>query len=119
VFEVLYLIIASLGLSFAEVRLDRGRLTLSGLALGAAAILLNPLNATLAGAAIAIGMGRRGAWPILANGLTMAASTCAAAVVASGLHDHIHSFRGEAGGHYDHQFLELGAGWFGDVVTNR
>jgi signal transduction histidine kinase len=87
VFEVLYLIIASLGLSFAEVRLDRGRLTLSGLALGAAAILLNPLNATLAGAAIAIGMGRRGAWPILANGLTMAASTCAAAVVASGLHD--------------------------------
>jgi signal transduction histidine kinase len=87
-FEVLYLIIASLGLSFAEVRLDRGRLTLSGLALGAAAILLNPLNATLVGAAIAIGMGRRGAWPILANGSAMAASTCAAAAVASQLHDH-------------------------------
>jgi signal transduction histidine kinase len=81
--EVLYLILAALGLSFAEVRLDRGRLTLSSLALGAAAILLNPLNATLTGAAIVFGMGRRGAWPILFNGFTMAASTCAAAVVAS------------------------------------
>jgi signal transduction histidine kinase len=33
-------------------------------------------------------MGRRGAWPILANGSAMAASTCAAAAVASQLHDH-------------------------------
>jgi signal transduction histidine kinase len=84
--EVLFLIAAVLGLSFAEVRLDRGRLTLSSLAIGAAAILLNPLNASLTGAAIAIGMARRRAWPIVGNAVTIAASTCFAAVVASQLH---------------------------------
>lgn len=85
-FEVLFLILATLGLGLVDVRLDRGRLTLSSLAIGAAAILLNPLNATLTGAAIAIGMGRRQTWPILANGVIVGTSTCCAAVVASQFH---------------------------------
>jgi signal transduction histidine kinase len=84
--EVVYLMFAALGLGFADVRLDRGRLTLTGVALGAAAILLNPLNATLTGAAIAIGMGRRLAWPIVANAVIIAASTCIAAVLAAQFH---------------------------------
>ena len=78
----LYLALAVLILSFADVRLDRGRLTLSGLAIGAAAILLTPLDATVVGLSIALGMVRRGAFPIVGNAIITAAFACAGAVVA-------------------------------------
>ncbi len=79
---VLYLAAAVVALSFADVRLDRGRLTLSGLALGAAAVLLNPLDATIVGLSIGVGMARRGAWPIIGNAVITAAFACIGAVVA-------------------------------------
>ncbi|HVC76005.1 MAG TPA: hypothetical protein VND96_05740, partial [Candidatus Micrarchaeaceae archaeon] len=60
-------------LSAANVRIDRGRLTLSGLVIGASAILLNPIDATLVGLSLSMTMARRGQWPLLANAITAAA----------------------------------------------
>jgi signal transduction histidine kinase len=78
----LYLIVAVLILNFVGVRLDRGRLTLAAAAAGAAAILLNPLNATLAGLAIAPSLFRRGRWAIVGDSIMVAAMTCSGALVA-------------------------------------
>jgi len=79
---VIYLILAVVALSFADVRLDRGRLTLSGLAIGAAAILLNPLHSTIAGASIALAMGRRGVFPVVGNAIITGTFACIGALVA-------------------------------------
>jgi len=83
--QVLYLIGALILLSTVDVRIDRGRINLSGIAIGTAAILLNPLNATLVGLAIAIPMARRGSWPIFANAIMTSANACVGALVASQL----------------------------------
>jgi signal transduction histidine kinase len=80
--KALYLIAAVLTLNFVGVRIDRGRLTLAAAAAGASAILLNPLDATLAGLAIAPSLFRRGRWAIVGDSLMVAAMTCAGAVVA-------------------------------------
>jgi signal transduction histidine kinase len=85
VIEVLFLMVAVAVLGLGDVRLDRGRLTLSGLAVGSAAILLNPLDATIVGLAIAIPMRTRGAWPIVGNAVLTAALACLGAVVATQL----------------------------------
>jgi signal transduction histidine kinase len=85
VVEVIFLMVAVAILGLGDVRLDRGRLTLSGLAIGAAAILLNPLHATIVGLAIAIPMRSRGAWPIVGNAVLTAALACLGAVVAAQL----------------------------------
>jgi signal transduction histidine kinase len=79
---VTFLILAVAGLTFGEVRLDRGRLNLSGVAIGAAAILLNPLDATIVGLAISIPRPSRGAWPIVGNSVLTAGYACIGAVVA-------------------------------------
>jgi len=83
--EVLYLIGVLVLLSTADVRIERGRINLSGIAIGTAAILLNPLNAALVGLAIAIPMARRGSWPIFANAIVTGANACIGALVASQL----------------------------------
>ena len=70
---VVYLAIVLVLLSSADVRIERGRINLSGIAIGAAAILLNPLDATVVGAAVAIPMVHRGRWPIVANAIMAAA----------------------------------------------
>jgi signal transduction histidine kinase len=85
VIEVLFLTVAVAILGLGDVRLDRGRLNLSGLAIGAAAIHFNPLDATIVGLAIAIPMRTRGAWPIVGNAVLTAALACLGAVVASQL----------------------------------
>jgi signal transduction histidine kinase len=82
ILEVAFLVSAVAVLSLADVRLDRGRLTLSGVVLGATAILLNPLDATIVGLAIAIPMRSRGTWPIAGNAAIHAAVACLGAVVA-------------------------------------
>ena len=82
VLVVTFLILAVAALCFGDVRLDRGRLNLSGVVIGAAAILLNPLNATLVGLAIAIPRPSRGAWPIVGNAVLTAAYACIGAAVA-------------------------------------
>lgn len=78
---VLYLVVAGMALSLTDVRLDRGHLTLSGLAAGAAAILLNPLNGTLVGLATAIGLRGRGRWRVLANAVIYGAIVSIASAV--------------------------------------
>ncbi len=71
-------------MSLPQVRIDQGRLTLNGLPAGASAILLNPMDATIASLVIAIAnQRRRGPWPVLANPLIFATGSCFGAMVAS------------------------------------
>jgi len=80
--EVLYLLTALIFLSAVSVRMERGRLTLGSIAIGAAAILLNPLDATMVGLSLGIPMVRRGRWPIM--GAVMAAAyACLGAILAA------------------------------------
>src|SRR5712691_5549698 len=67
--ETLYLVVAAVALSSVDVRIELGRLSLSGIAIGAAALVLNPPAATLVGLAIGIAMARRGPWPIVGNAI--------------------------------------------------
>ncbi len=83
--EVLYLTAIVILSGFVAVRIERGRLTLSAIAIGAAAILLNPLDATVVGLALAIPMVRRGAWAISGNGIMAAAYACLGALMAAQL----------------------------------
>jgi signal transduction histidine kinase len=83
--KVAFLIVAAALLNFASVRLDRGRLTLSGLAVGATAILSNPLDAALIGLAVGVGTSTRGPWPILGNAAIYAAITSIGATLATQL----------------------------------
>src|ERR1700674_2369996 len=83
--EVAFLVGAIAVLSLGEVRLDQGRLNLSGVVVGATAILLNPLNATIVGLAIAIPRPSRGVWRIIGNAVITAAIACLGAFVASQL----------------------------------
>ena len=83
--EVLYLIVAIVLLSSVDIRIERGHLNLSGLAIGVAAILLNPLDATVVGLASALAHRHRGRWEILANGAISAAYGAFGAAVASQL----------------------------------
>jgi len=84
--EVLFFICAAPALTLIEVRLDRGRLTLAALAVGAAAILLNPLDATLVGLAVGFAMFRRRRRQIIANSVMTAATLVAGATIAMFFH---------------------------------
>jgi signal transduction histidine kinase len=84
--EVLYLMVAVTLLSAADVRIERGHLNLSGLAIGAAAILFNPLDATIVGLASALAHGYRDRWSIMANAVVSAAYGSVGAAIASQLH---------------------------------
>jgi signal transduction histidine kinase len=83
VLEVVYLVVVLVILSSADVRMDRGRINLSGIAIGAAAILLNPLDATIVGASVGIAMARRGRWPIIGNVVMTATDAGLAATIAA------------------------------------
>ncbi len=85
---VLFLIVLTSFMSLPEVRMDRGTLTLNGAISGAAAVLLNPLDATLVGLATAIPFARRGTWPMAGNAAICAVSDCAASIFTIGFrHD--------------------------------
>jgi signal transduction histidine kinase len=86
VVEVAYLFLAGVLLNFADVRLDRGHLTLGGIAMVASAILTNPLDATLIGLSIALGQAPRGIRAIVANGTIYVSIAAISATVASILH---------------------------------
>jgi signal transduction histidine kinase len=79
---VTFLILAIAALSLGDVRLERGRLNLSAIVGGAAATLLNPLDATIVGIAISIPRPSRGSWPIVGNSVLSAAFSCVGATVA-------------------------------------
>ena len=87
--DVVYLVLAATCLNLANVRMARGHLSLAGLVIGAAAILLNPLNATIVGLGIPIGQASRGARPIIANAVVYPVIACAASAVSWQFHtDH-------------------------------
>lgn len=69
---VVFLSLAAPLLNIPQVRIEQGRLTLVGIANQAAAILFNPLNASLVGIASSISTYRRGAFPLLANAVFFA-----------------------------------------------
>ena len=82
---LLYLVIAVILSSSITVRIERGQLTLSSIAIGAGAILLNPIHATIVGLSLGIPMARRQRWPILGNAITAASYACLGAIVAAHL----------------------------------
>ena len=90
IITVLFLCVASALMNLPEVRIDRGTLTLSGVVSGAAAILLNPLNATLVGLTTALPFARRGIWPLVGNAAIYATADCLASITAA-------QFRSDAG----------------------
>src|SRR5690242_14312738 len=79
---VMFLIGAEVSLGRASVALDRGRLTLSALSIGPAALLLNPLDATLVGLSLGITVANRGSWRILTNSILSGAYAGLSAAVA-------------------------------------
>ena len=83
--EVVYLVVAIVLLSSVDIRIERGHLNLSGLAIGVAAMLLTPLDATIVGVASALAHRRRGRWEIVANAAISAAYAAVGAAVASQL----------------------------------
>jgi len=83
--DVVFLAFATVLLSFQGVRIEHGRLSLHAIVLGAAAILTNPLDATLIGLMACLAEGRRGKWPLLANASLQLINNCAAAIVAAEL----------------------------------
>jgi signal transduction histidine kinase len=72
---VLYLIAAEVLLGRTAVRIERGRLTLSALALGPAAILLDPINASIVGLSLGVTIRGGGRWRIVTNAVLSAAYT--------------------------------------------
>lgn len=85
VVEVVFLVVAVVLLSSADVRIERGSLSLAGIAMGAATILLNPLDATLVGLSLGIPMFRRGRWRMFANGILAAGYVFVGATIAGTL----------------------------------
>ncbi len=86
VIKVAYLFVAGILMNLADVRLDRGHLTLGGIVMVASAILTNPLDATLIGLSIALGQAPRGIRAIVVNALIYLAIAAVAATVASQFH---------------------------------
>jgi signal transduction histidine kinase len=83
VLDVLYLLVAAFLVSMPQVRIERGRLSLSAIVTAAAAILTNPLNATIVGLVTPLLRVRRGPWPTLGNALMTATATCVGSVMAA------------------------------------
>src|ERR1700682_6412216 len=85
ILRVAYLALAAAVLNVPQVRIEQGRLSLSGIATGAAALVLNPLDATIIGIASSASFARRGPYPILANAVFAGTLACIGATVASQL----------------------------------
>ena len=82
-FTVGYLCIAAPLLNIPQVRIEQGRLSLVGIANQAAALVLNPLDATIVGIASSVSTMRRGWFPVLANATLSASINLAGSVVAN------------------------------------
>ena len=85
VVEILFLMVASFLMSIPQAPVERGRLDLSSIVTGAAAIVANPLHATVVGLVASLRQARRGSWPFINNGVMYAAATCLGSAVASQL----------------------------------
>ncbi len=82
-FTVAYLCIAAPLLNIPQVRIEQGRLSLVGIANQAAALVLNPLDATIVGIASSVSTMRRGWFPLLANATLSASINLTGSVVAN------------------------------------
>ncbi len=82
---VLYLAAGAALLNAAEVRIERGRLSLAMIIIGAAAILTNPLDSTIVALSGTFVLAKRGKWSILVNAATYAAWGCVGALLAAGM----------------------------------
>ncbi len=80
---VLYLCVAAGLLNIPHVRIEQGRLTLVGIIWMAAAVLLNPLDATVVGLASSASLFGRGAFPIVGNAVFSATIICLGSIVAA------------------------------------
>ena len=80
---VLYLSVAAALLNIPHVRIEQGRLTLIGIANLAAALLLNPVDATIVGLASSASVVGRGPYPILGNAVFSATINCVGSIVAA------------------------------------
>ncbi len=85
--DVIYVCIAAAALNVPQVRIDQGRLSLSGIAIGTAAIMFNPLDAALVGIVSTTALVRRQPYPIIGNAIFSAA----VAVVGSAIGVELHS----------------------------
>ena len=79
--NVVYLAAAAALMSVPVVKLERGRLTLTGIIAVAAAISLNPLDATLVSLLVGI-ENIRAPWPLLGNSLIFALATSTGAIIS-------------------------------------
>jgi signal transduction histidine kinase len=66
-----------------QVRIEKGRLSLSGIVMAAGSLLTNPLDATIVGIASSAFFGRRGLYPILGNAVFTSAICCSGSVLAN------------------------------------
>jgi signal transduction histidine kinase len=80
---VVYLTAGVIAMNAAEVRIERGRLTLSAIPIGAAAILTNPLDSTVVAVAAAFVLSRRDRWFILLNAANYAIQGCGGSLLAA------------------------------------
>lgn len=80
---VTFLTVCAIAMNLASVRIERGRLSLGAIAIGAAAILTNPIDATVIGLITGVTQFRRGLWPTLGNGLMNACTTCVGSLTAA------------------------------------
>lgn len=83
--EVTYLVAATIAMQSVSVRINRGRLTLGGIPIGIAMLLLNPLHASVMGLGMGIAMVKRGPWPMLGNAVVVSAYTFLGAIIAAQL----------------------------------
>jgi len=83
--DVVFLCLAGVLLNVPQVRIDQGRLSLSGIVISTAALVANPLNATVIGLASSASVFRRGAYPIAGNAIFSATMAFVGALVAQAL----------------------------------
>jgi signal transduction histidine kinase len=83
VFLVAFLCSGAALLNIPQAGIEQGRLSLSGIAVFASAILLNPLDATLVGLTSSVALIQRGRTPLLANAVVAATVGCLGASLAA------------------------------------
>ena len=84
---VVFLGVGAAAMNFASVGIERGRLTLAALLVGASALVTNPLNATLIGLVSQAPQSPSKGWRILTNSVLYATGACAGSLVAAALRD--------------------------------
>ncbi|TMB87149.1 MAG: HAMP domain-containing histidine kinase [Chloroflexi bacterium] len=81
--EILFLVVAAFLMGIPQAQIERGRLDLSAIVNGAAAILANPLDASIVGLVASLHLARRGSWRIMVNAVTYATASCVGAIAAA------------------------------------